>query len=224
MNIQKRKSVILLSGGLDSAANLAFCKTWDDPVLALTIQYGQKAAKREIEAAQKLCEYYQTPHQVIELDWLGKISHSSLNRSEKEIPGLSQNHLDDRSWAEQTAQSVWVPNRNGVFIHIAAAFAESMGAELVIVGFNKEEAATFPDNSEAYIEKVNSALFYSTASHVKVFSYTAQWNKQEIIRELNKLSQEFPLDKVWSCYRGGSTPCGHCESCQRFSRAVLARY
>jgi 7-cyano-7-deazaguanine synthase len=213
------KSVILLSGGLDSAANLAFCRAWDEPILALTARYGQKAEDQEIEAAQFFCKYYQVPHEVVDLKWLGKIGGSSLTQKDFNIPTLDQSQLNQLLLTQKSAQSVWVPNRNGIFIHVAAAYAEALGAHRVVVGFNREEAVTFPDNSVEYLNRVNRALEFSTSNSVEVFSYTSDWDKKQILNEVLKLSRKFPIEQVWSCYKGGEKPCGICESCQRFTRA-----
>src|SRR5205807_1659510 len=139
---------------------------------------------REIEAASKLASYYQVPHQVVDLSWLGEIGGSALTQSSTEVPQLQKDELDNLKVTHQSARSVWVPNRNGVLIHVAAAFAERMGAEQVLVGFNVEEAATFPDNSVEYLNRVTAALAYSTANQVQVFSYTSAWNKKQIVSEL----------------------------------------
>lgn len=223
-NEAQPKSVVLLSGGLDSAANLAICRTKGNPILALTIDYGQRAAQAEIEAARKLCHFYQVPHQVIEAKWLGSLGKSALTEHEIGVPQVSFSDLEDVGAMAKTKAVVWVPNRNGVFIHIAAAYAESHGAEQVLVGFNEEEAATFPDNSIAYLNRVSAALELSTSNHVQVFSYTAKWNKKRIVSELRLLSVPFPFEFVWSCYHGYaegvSKPCRKCESCQRLLRAL----
>lgn len=120
----------------------------------------------------------------------------------------------------RSAASVWVPNRNGVLINVASAFAEIHQASRVLVGFNVEEAVTFPDNSRAFLRQASRALAYSTANRAEVFSYTDAWDKRRIVRELRKLAKPFPFEKVWSCYFGGATPCGKCESCRRFRRAI----
>ncbi|MFL5813030.1 MAG: 7-cyano-7-deazaguanine synthase QueC [Bdellovibrionia bacterium] len=219
----RQPSVILLSGGLDSTANLAFACEYDEPVLALTIRYGQRAAEREVIAARGLCEYYGVEHQVMDLSWLGALGGSSLTQSSMSVPELKTSELDDLSVIQDTAKSVWVPNRNGVFINVAAAWAERRGAKRVVVGFNREEATTFPDNSIDFLNRSTRSLELSTANHVEVFCYTAAWDKREIVRELEKLSKPFPFEKVWSCYMGGETACGKCESCQRLSRALSVR-
>ena len=217
---QTNRSVVLLSGGLDSAANLAFCREYDEPVLALTARYGQRAQDREVEASRKLCDYYRVEHQVLELPWVGALGGSSLTESSMTLPEIQKNELDDRKITEKTAKSVWVPNRNGILINAAAAFAERLGATRVVVGFNSEEAATFPDNSAEFLKRATRSLEYSTSNHVSVYCYTTALNKIQIVRELRKLKPAFPFDRIWSCYMGGEKPCGRCESCQRQARAT----
>jgi len=112
---------------------------------------------------------------------------------------------------------VWVPNRNGVFINIAASFAEALGCDTIVVGFDAEEAATFPDNSREYVEAANKALSYSTLSGVKIYAPLIDKNKSEIA-ELG-LEIGAPLEWSWSCYRGEAKPCLRCESCLRRARA-----
>ena len=124
------------------------------------------------------------------------------------------------SVVSKTADAVWVPNRNGVLIHLACAFAESTGASSVLVGFNREEAATFPDNSMAFMDSVNASLGYSTRGKVRLDSLTADFDKREIVAALRGLTKPFPFELVWSCYFAGEIPCGKCESCQRFARAT----
>jgi len=216
----KRRSVVLLSGGLDSAANLSLCREQDHPVLAITADYGQRAARAEFRASIELCKYYEVPHQAVELKWLGQLGGSSLTDFSQPVPSLAVEQLYEDGVTANTAKSVWVPNRNGVLINVAAAYAERIGAERVIVGFNVEEAATFSDNSNDFLQRANSALELSTANKVKVFSYTVAWDKKRIVQELRKLSRPFPFELVWSCYLGGEKPCGICESCRRMARAI----
>jgi 7-cyano-7-deazaguanine synthase len=186
----------------------------------LTADYGQRAAKQELQAARNLSRYYGVRHEEISLPWLGKLGGSSLTDSAISIPQLNPHQLDDLTVTQQSARAVWVPNRNGVLINLAAAFAERVGAEQVVVGFNREEATTFPDNSLEFLEKSTEALRLSTATSVRMRSYTVNWDKKEIVAELKKLAKPFPFDMVWSCYFGADRPCGECESCQRFKRAI----
>jgi len=223
------KSVLLLSGGLDSAANLAFgCAESSgdisESVLALTARYGQRSAEQEVYASKALCEYYGVAHEIVDLGWLGGLGGSALTEAAQAVPEVGTDDLDRSAVTGPSAKAVWVPNRNGVLLNVAAAYAEARGAERVIVGFNSEEAATFPDNSVEYMQRAEAALTLSTATGVRVFSYTAAWDKTRIVKELLQLPRQFPFELVWSCYQGTSgamrTPCGKCESCRRFERAL----
>lgn len=210
------KSIILLSGGLDSTVNLARAVKETEVALAITFDYGQRAAGKEIAAASQIAAYYRVPVKVIELGFLKEITNTALVNLNETIPDMSFQELDSTR-ALETARQVWVPNRNGLFINIAASFAESLDCELIITGFNAEEATTFPDNSPAFIKAVNAALGYSTLSQVKVACYTQELDKVGII----KLGRELavPFDLIWSCYYGDKEMCGQCESCQRLLRA-----
>ncbi len=213
--MKKPESIVLLSGGLDSLVNAqrAFLET--DLRLILTFDYGQEAAKKEIEAAACIAEKINVPHRVISLDWLPDID-KGLTKGQ--APDYDPEKLDDLAYAANTAKQVWVPNRNGVMINIAAAFAESMNVDFIIVGFNREEAATFPDNSAEYIKRSNAVLEYSTMSHPRVRCYTIGMGKTEIVRQGIEIGADF--ENLWSCYHDGSQMCGECESCRRLKRAL----
>ncbi|MEN0057625.1 MAG: 7-cyano-7-deazaguanine synthase QueC [Bdellovibrio sp.] len=217
----KKKVVILLSAGLDSTVN-AFeaIKHHHEVVLALTFDYGQRAAVKEIESAARIAAYLKIPHKVIELPWFKDFNQSSLLQEDQKIPTGKEVEIDNLAVSEQTARSVWVPNRNGIFLNIAAAYAESLGADTVIPGFNAEEAATFPDNSRDYLEQATKAMFYSTSNHVKVGCYTAHLKKNDMVLLGQGLG--IPWKMIWPCYFAGDQWCGQCESCQRSKRAFKA--
>lgn len=206
------KGVAILSGGLDSTVSLAVAVRKMDVVLALTFDYGQRAARREREAAARIARRAGVPHRVIRIPWLAGLTRTALVNRKAALPR--------HEMSERSAKAVWVPNRNGVFIEIAAAHAESLGATRLITGFNREEAVTFPDNSPAYVLAVNRALSFSTANGVRVVSFTGALDKKGIVRLGRKLGA--PLDLVWPCYEGGRAWCGACESCLRSLRALDA--
>ena len=198
--------------------NLYRARRDHDIKLALTFNYGQKAWAREMAHSQKMSEELNIPHQTIELPWLKEITKTSLVNRDVEVPTGDSVSIDDLETSEDTAAKVWVPNRNGVFMNIAASFAESLSADYVITGFNKEEATTFPDNTPEFLEKLDESFKYSTASEVKTLCYTTDLNKTEIVRLGKEVGVNFDL--IWSCYFTAAKPCGECESCQRFDRAM----
>lgn len=211
------KVVVLLSSGLDSTVNLFECYSKDDIQLVLTFDYGQRAAQKEIHNAAQICKSLGLSHQVVDVSFMKKFGNSALIDHRLKIPMGSAVQINHFQTSTQTAKSVWVPNRNGIFLNIAAGYAESLGADFVVPGFNKEEAITFPDNSEDFMKKLDASFFYSTANHVKVKCYTVSLEKAEIVRRAIEL--KVPFDLLWPCYFDDEKWCGECESCQRSLRA-----
>lgn len=213
------KSVVLLSSGLDSTVNLYQAAQESEVVLAITFDYGQRAAAREIQHAKMLATKLAVPHRVIQLDWFKDFTRSSLVNRQMDVPTTSVK-IDNFEASTNSAKAVWVPNRNGIFLNIGAAFAESLDAQWLIPGFNAEEATTFPDNSEDYLQASTKAFYFSTGNHVQVKCFTTALNKTEIVQLGRRL--KVPFELVWTCYFGETKPCGKCESCQRFQRAMNA--
>lgn len=212
-------AVMMLSGGLDSTVAACVAAKEYRPVLGLTFDYGQKANKREMAAAYLVAQHLGVQHRTAFLPVFREFGGGALMDDAVPIPRPTPEGLNDvEGEALETARSVWVPNRNGIMIAVAAAWAESLEADVVVVGFNAEEAATFPDNSEEFLARQNAALEMSTANGVQVVSPTASWTKCEVVNNARELN--IPLEYVWSCYDGESAPCGRCESCLRFERAV----
>ena len=210
-----KKAISVLSGGLDCAvATSVFDKEYE--IHAITFNYGQKAAKQEINASKRICEKMGWTHEVIDLPWLSKISTSSL-KTDEDIPEIEENYLDDLEKSSETAGNVWVPARNTVFTSIALSYAESIGAEIIIVGWNGEEGATFPDNSKEYLEKFNKLIDVGSPDKIRIEAPAIDMNKEEIV-ELG-LEVGAPMELSYSCYKGDDKPCGVCESCVRRKRA-----
>ena len=211
----KNKSIILLSGGLDSVVSLVMLK--EDVKLALLFDYGQKALNEEIKASKAIAKFYNIEQKIIKLDWLKEISTSSLNTNE-EIPELTKELLNDKAITENTSKSVWVPNRNALFINIAACFCEANDYNSIIIGANKEEGETFKDNSLAFINTINNSLKNSTNNNVQVLAPLIDKTKEEIVKIA--IEKEIPFNLLYSCYSNQEKHCGKCESCLRLKRAL----
>ena len=210
------QAVVLLSGGLDSVFNLYKAREkWGHEILSLCLNYGQKAWSQEFKAAQYFCDQLNLSLQALDVKDVFLGSSSSLT-SHAPIP-TEEVDINSLEASEKTAEKVWVPNRNGVLLNIAACLAESHGASFIVPGFNSEEAATFPDNSVEYIEKMNACLKLSTANGVQVKCFSQDMHKAEMVVQMK--AWNIDRDKIWSCYKDGDRPCEQCESCQRFQRA-----
>jgi 7-cyano-7-deazaguanine synthase len=214
-------AVVLLSAGLDSTYNLYAARARGYAIaLALTFDYGQRAAPREIERSSSLCQRLGVRHQVVALPWFADFTRTALVSRQAAIPGQGEVNIDSLEASHSSAQKVWVPNRNGILLNIAAGYAEGLGATVVIPGFNREEAGTFADNSVGFMRALETAFGFSTGNQVRVECFSAELDKTQIVERALEL--RIPLGELWPCYHAGEKLCGVCESCQRFARALAA--
>ncbi len=211
------KAIVLLSGGLDSVVSLAVIKEKCSEIIGITFNYGQKSYLAEKRAAEKVSKYYGIEDKIIDLDWLSIISTSSLTTKDT-IPYISKDNLDNKLIAQNTAKSVWVPNRNGLFVNIAACFAEAYNFDTIIIGANKEEGATFKDNTIEFINAINTSLENSVNSKIELEAPLINMTKEEIVNIA--IQRNVPLELIHSCYISEEKHCGFCESCQRLKRAL----
>ena len=216
-----QRAVVLLSGGLDSGVALGlWLRAGHEVAVCLTADYGQRAAAPEARAARGLAERLGVPWAALDLSFLGAAAeragsalHADAERHGRTLPEGTVDSPGDAA----SAAAVWVPARNVVLIAAAAAEAESRGATAVIVGFNREEAATFPDNSVEFLERASRVMELGTRTGVTVLSPTADLDKPGLGEAATTLG--LSADDFWSCYGGGEAACGRCESCARFARA-----
>lgn len=206
------KAIILLSGGLDSLVSLGLLRDKYESMLALTFDYGQKSVMQEISASKKICEHYKINHEIIKLDWLKNITKTALVADEK-VPENITDYTD-------SMKAVWVPNRNGLFLNIAASYCDANGFEDIIIGANREEGATFPDNTPEFINRITAEFEYSTLVKPQVKVPLINYDKTETVKLA--LDNKIPLELVMSCYNGSGKHCGRCESCVRLKNALAA--
>ena len=214
-NSNRKKAISVLSGGLDSTVATSLLAK-DYEVHAITFDYGQRSTQMEIKSSKAICEELGLKHTVIELPWLSRLGGSALT-SQETVPELEMNQLDDKEVCDETARKVWVPGRNVVFTSIALSFAEAEGAEKIIVGWDLEEAATFPDNSKEFLDAFNRLLEIGSLDDVQIEAPLIHMNKEEIVKLCDKIGA--PINISYSCYRGREEHCGVCESCMRRKRA-----
>ncbi|WP_323736721.1 7-cyano-7-deazaguanine synthase QueC [Methanosphaera sp. ISO3-F5] len=215
--MSKPRGISVLSGGLDcTVATSIYANDYD--LTAITFNYGQQSFDEELNHARRICEKYGMEHVVIDLPWLENISTSSLT-SDEDIPEISEDDLDNYDVAIETAKSVWVPARNTVFCSIALAYAESLGAEIIIVGWDYEEAVTFPDNSKEYLDAFNETIKYGSFDDISIKAPLIDMSKKEIVETGHEFNA--PMDLSYSCYTGKELHCGKCESCKRRKRAFV---
>jgi 7-cyano-7-deazaguanine synthase len=206
-------AIVLLSGGLDSTVALADTLSRMPVACVLTFDYGQRAVKRELNATSAIAGHYGLMHRVVSLPWLGDLLPQALMPMQK----LQDQNVQAESVLSQEAlfnvNRVWVPNRNGLFLNIAACFAEALKVGTIVFGANAEEGMDFPDNTPA----LNEVFQFSTLTGVRVETPVGHLNKAEIIERGLELAVPFHL--IWSCYEATDEQCGQCPSCLRVKQA-----
>ncbi len=207
MHPERENCLVLLSAGLDSLVSLAVAMRQLDVVCGVTFNYGQRAARAELESARRICLHYKIEFLPIDITWLGAVSSSAVTT--KGRIGIKR---------FQSVKDVWVPNRNGLFLSIGAALAEARRIKYVITGFNREEAEDFLDNSRKFVNLFNRILNFSTLNRVRVKSFVQDLNKMQIVKLGMRL--KIPWELIYSCYLGKARMCGRCLSCLRLKDAL----
>jgi len=197
------KTVVLLSGGMDSVVALHHARREHEVVAALSFHYGAKHNDREISFAKWQTESCGIPHITVPLDFIGREFESDLLQKGGEIP---KGHYE-----EETMKKTVVPFRNGIMLSIAAGFAESKNASGLVIAAHAGDHAIYPDCREEFMRAMADAIRLGTYAEVTVLRPFIAMDKAGIARRGAELGVDF--SKTWSCYVGGETHCGECGTC-----------
>lgn len=199
-----KKAIIVLSGGMDSTTALAWALANEYDVLGtIHFQYGSKHNDNEWQAAQQITKHYNVPIQRVDLPFINQIFKSDLLKSGGDIP--------EGHYADQSMQRTVVPFRNGIMLSIAGGYAESVGAEAVVLGNHFGDHAIYPDCRTEFVKAMNDAIKAGTYANVELVSPFCNMTKTDIAKIGHGLN--VPYDLTWSCYKGGDKHCGLCGTC-----------
>jgi 7-cyano-7-deazaguanine synthase len=197
--------VVILSGGLDSTVCLALArKEGGRPPLALTFDYGQRH-RVELERAAAVAQKAAAQHLVVHLD-AGAWGGSALTDPSIEVPPGGGSGVP----------ATYVPGRNIIFLAVALSVAEAKGADRVWIGVNHLDYSGYPDCRPQLIEAMRHIARVGQQRGVEgrpieIRAPLQHLSKAGIVRL--GLEVGAPLELTWSCYRGGSVPCGICDAC-----------
>lgn len=203
-------AVVLLSGGLDSYTAAAMARADGYRLYALTIRYGQRHA-RELEAARAVAARLGVArHLEVDVD-LSAFGGSSLT-TDAPVP-------KDRPLDGTGIPSTYVPARNTVFLALALAWAEGLGADDIVIGVNALDYSGYPDCRPEFLAAFERLAMLATARGVggaacRVHAPLIAMSKAEIIARGVALGLDYGL--THSCYDPdpGGGPCGRCDSCR----------
>ena len=202
-------AIVLLSGGLDSYTAAAIAREQGFRLHALTVRYGQRHAI-ELEAARRVARALEVAaHVEIAVD-LSTFGGSALT-GDMAVP-------KDRPLDAPGIPSTYVPARNTVFLSLALAWAEALGARDIFIGVNVLDYSGYPDCRPEFIEAFERLASLATAAGVsgaafRIHAPLQRLTKAEIIRRGTGLGLDYAL--TVSCYDPGleGRPCGRCDSC-----------
>lgn len=208
----KPRAVILLSGGLDSATTAAIARQQGFALYAMSVDYGQRH-RFELEAARRVAQAVgAVRHAVLSVD-LAQLGGSALTDA-IDVP-------KDRP-ADEMAHGIpitYVPARNTVFLSLALAYAEVVGAADIFLGVNAIDYSGYPDCRPEFIDAFTTMANLATKASVEgrlkftIHAPLIRWTKAEIIRHGVELGVDYSL--THSCYdpKSSGASCGHCDAC-----------
>lgn len=208
LDAEQRPAVILLSGGLDSATTLAMARERGFDCHALSLDYGQRH-RAELAAAMRVAQALGTvEHKVVALD-LTTFGGSALTDSAIEVPGEPGEGIP----------VTYVPARNTVFLSLALAWAEVLGAWDVFLGVNAVDYSGYPDCRPEYIAAFQRLCDLATRAgveggHFSIHAPLIDMSKSQIIAAGTELGVDYAL--TVSCYSADQQgrACGRCDSCR----------
>lgn len=205
MGMDRKRGVVLLSGGIDSAVTLYLVKERGFECYCLIFDYGQRH-RREIASAISIAKEADSPHKIItfSLPWGG----SALIEADESIPKNRE--------IGSSIPPTYVPGRNTIFLSFATSFAEAIDASSIFIGANHIDYSGYPDCRPAYIDAYNELIRLGTKAGVEgrsieIEAPLIEKTKVEIIRLGRRLG--VPFEKTWSCYEGKDLPCRRCDAC-----------
>jgi 7-cyano-7-deazaguanine synthase len=202
----KPRSVVLLSGGMDSSVCAAVAAQ-ESEAAALHVSYGQRTENRERRAFEQICDRLGISRRmVIRNGALGHIGGSALTDSRIGVPEAE----------EQIGQGkipvTYVPFRNAHFLSAAVSWAEVLDATRIYIGAVEQDSSGYPDCRPAYYRAFNEVIKAGTRDgRIEIITPLIALRKVEIVRLGLELGAPFEL--TWSCYSQEESACGVCESC-----------
>jgi 7-cyano-7-deazaguanine synthase len=221
----EKASVVLLSGGLDSATTAAIARAEGYRLFALSVDYGQRH-RFELEAAKRVAQSLGVERHVIASVGLDQFGGSALTA------GIAVPMDRDEGQISHGIPITYVPARNTVFLSLALGYAEVVGAADLFIGVNAIDYSGYPDCRPEFIEAFEKLGNLATKVGVEktmqfhIHTPLIRMTKAEIIRRGTELGVDYSL--THSCYapNGAGISCGRCDACQLrlkgFAEAGLA--
>lgn len=211
----KPDCVAIVSGGMDSVTLLHYLiKEKKRRPAVLTFLYGQKHDK-EVACARWQCQQLGCdPHLVLDLGLLRPLfANSALVGAQTAIPTAEAVQGDPQP-------ATYVPNRNLIFLALAAAWAETQDVTEVFYGAQRHDLYGYWDTTPTFLERINQLLGLNRQKAIQIQAPFVDHSKADLLRV--GLALDVDYAQTWSCYEGGERACGVCPTCAERLQAFAA--
>jgi 7-cyano-7-deazaguanine synthase len=206
MHSESISSIVLVSGGMDSAVTAAIAREQPGELAFLHVSYGQLTEARERKAFIDIAEFYDVEDRLdISIEHLAKIGGSSLTDESMDVAEADLESKD--------IPTSYVPFRNANMLAIAVSWAEVIGAKAIYIGAVAEDSSGYPDCRPEFFAAFQKTIDTGTKPEtpIEIRTPIIHLSKAEIVKKGIELSA--PLEMTWSCYRNEDLACGTCDSC-----------
>ena len=202
---ERKRAVILLSGGLDSGvlASSMVASGWE--LSALSLNYGQRH-RQELDAAARLAAALHIEHRVLDLSWFASLVPDS-SQTDASVP-VPHGH-----YAADTMKLTVVPNRNMVLLSIAAAHALATGANAIAIAAHAGDHTIYPDCREPFMQAFLDCVRQGNWEAERLFLHRPFVDKSKADIVTTGARVGAPMHLTYSCYEGRQTHCGRCGTC-----------
>ncbi len=207
-------SVVLVSGGMDSAVTAAMAFRESPRVAFLHVRYGARAQESEERSFRNLAGHWSVDRmQIVDLSSLGVLGGSSLTDRSIDVPLANPD--------APGIPSTYVPFRNAHFLSIATSWCEILKFDRIWIGAVEEDSSGYPDCRRIFYDAFEESIRLGTrpGTNIRIITPVIHLNKGEIVSEGIRLG--VPFEHTWSCYREGTRACGRCDSCALRLRGFL---
>ncbi|HWX54451.1 MAG TPA: 7-cyano-7-deazaguanine synthase QueC [Verrucomicrobiae bacterium] len=211
MAVGRPRSVVLLSGGMDSCVCAALAAR-DTLAAALHISYGQRTEEKERYSFERICDRLHIRTRLaLRNEALSMIGGSAL--TDKDIPVPEPGREAEKTGIGAGEVPVtYVPFRNAHFLAAAVSWAEVLDAGSIYIGAVEQDSSGYPDCRPAYYQAFNEVVRAGTREgKIRIVTPLIAMRKSEIVKL--GLSLGAPFELTWSCYSREDRACGVCESC-----------
>jgi 7-cyano-7-deazaguanine synthase len=205
LKTEKKKAVVLVSGGMDSALTAAIASEKHE-LLFLHADYGQRTQSREHKAFNDLAQHFKASKVLeVNLSHLRKIGASSL--TDKTIK------VEKADLISKNIPTSYVPFRNANLLAAAVSWAEAEGAEKIYIGAVEEDSSGYPDCRRKFFDSFEEMIAMGTkpGKRIRIITPLIRMSKKQIVKK--SVALNVPIELTWSCYKSSKKACGECDSC-----------